>query len=52
MLTVQFVILSIITAISTYARAYSYNILGEKITFDLRNNLFKSLVSKDIEFFD
>lgn len=44
--------MSIITAIFTFTRAYAYNILGEKITFDLRNDFYRSLISKDIEFFD
>ncbi|CAD8176902.1 unnamed protein product [Paramecium octaurelia] len=51
-LTFYFIILTIVSAIFTFVRAYAYNILGEKITFDLRNELFQKLITKDIEFFD
>lgn len=39
-LTFYFIILTLVSAVFTFVRAYSYNILGEKITFDLRNELF------------
>ncbi|CAD8104708.1 unnamed protein product [Paramecium primaurelia] len=51
-LTLQFIVLTIVTAFFTFLRTYAFNILGEKITFHLRNELFQSLIQKDIEFFD
>ncbi|CAD8099465.1 unnamed protein product [Paramecium sonneborni] len=51
-LTFYFIILTIVSALFTFLRAYAYNILGEKITFDLRNELFQKMITKDIEFFD
>ncbi|CAD8210699.1 unnamed protein product [Paramecium octaurelia] len=51
-LTLQFIVLTVVTAFFTFLRTYAFSILGEKITFHLRNELFQSLMLKDIEFFD
>lgn len=42
----------VVASVFAFTRASAYNVLGEKVTLDLRNELFSKLVSKDIEFFD
>jgi ABC-type bacteriocin/lantibiotic exporter with double-glycine peptidase domain len=39
-LTVLFIFMTIITCVFTFFRAYAYNLLGERITLTLRNELF------------
>lgn len=39
-LTALFILMTIITCVFTFFRAYAYNLLGERITLTLRNELF------------
>ena len=39
-------------AIFSALRGYSFNLLGEKIVRDLRQELFKALINKDIAYYD
>lgn len=51
-LTLQFLGLMVLSGFFGFTRAVSYNLLGEKVTLQLRQDLFSRLVEKDIEFFD
>lgn len=43
---------NLVGGIFTFVRGYSFNILGEKVMYVVRNELFGKIVKKDVEFFD
>ena len=49
---IKFLVLTLIMAIFSALRGYSFNLLGEKIVRDLRQELFKALINKDIAYYD
>eukprot|EP01017_Pseudomicrothorax_dubius_P008205 TRINITY_DN12672_c0_g2_i7.p1 TRINITY_DN12672_c0_g2~~TRINITY_DN12672_c0_g2_i7.p1 ORF type:complete len:572 (-),score=107.99 TRINITY_DN12672_c0_g2_i7:59-1774(-) len=51
-LAFEFVAIIVVNAVTALIRAYSYNIVGEFVMIDLRKELFRSIMQKDIEFFD
>lgn len=48
----KFVVLTIIMAVFSSIRGYSFNLLGQRIVRDLRYELFTKLVDKDVAFYD
>ena len=51
-IALEFLILSGIGSIGGFIRGVCYNLIGERIIKNLRNDLFSSLIDKDIEFYD
>jgi ABC-type multidrug transport system fused ATPase/permease subunit len=51
-LSLQFLILCAVTGVFSFVRGFCYNLVGEKVMKDLRHELFGSIMSKDVEFFD
>ncbi|EAR85633.2 ABC-type multidrug transport system, ATPase and permease component (macronuclear) [Tetrahymena thermophila SB210] len=51
-LALAFVTLGVFSAIFSFVRGYSFNILGEKVMLKLRSELFDKFVQKDVEFYD
>ena len=45
-------IITIISAIASYFRALCFSIMSERISRNLSNDVFASLVHKDVSFFD
>lgn len=39
-------------AIFGFVRGTSYNLIGEKVVIEIRNELFEKLLEKDVEFYD
>lgn len=41
-----------VSAVFSFVRGISFNLLGERVILDLRTDLFKNFLSKDIAFYD
>jgi len=51
-LTLQLIIIIAVSSIFVLIRAYSFNLISEKIAYNLRHDIFYSIIHKDVEFFD
>ena len=51
-ITLGFVILSIVTLTDNFLQLDMFNRVGQRVTIQLRNELFTSIINKDMEFFD
>jgi len=46
------VVLTLFTGVCSIIRAWIFNILSERISFNIRRDFFEALIGKDIAFFD
>ena len=51
-ITLGFIILSFVSLVANYFQLDMFNRVGQRVTIKLRNELFSSIVNKDMEFFD
>jgi ABC-type multidrug transport system fused ATPase/permease subunit len=49
---IKFILLTIVMAISSAIRGYSFNMLGERIQLEMRQELFDRILEKDIAYYD
>ena len=51
-LSLSIILVAALRSIVSFAQRYSQQYIGQKVVFDLRNNLFKSLEEKSFSFYD
>lgn len=51
-LSLSIILVAVLRSIASFAQRYSQQYIGQKVVFDLRNNLFTSLEEKSFSFYD
>ncbi len=51
-LSLSIVLIAVLRSFFAFTQRFSQQYIGQKVVFDLRNNLFKSLEEKSLSFYD